>query len=236
MVRGCSFFFRSEFCPISMATNPRLNFCQAYGAPAFWTFFKIINFFFRNRRNVFRLSPVILYREQQMAKRRNTQALGSHASLLILLTILSCDSFNEDFIEPENQDSFSQMEYYIVPGSSTVIDLASVINQSFQVFSVPAGSGQLKIRFTDVTIVCAYNTYTIFRTTDGSESWTRAFGSDYGINVAVIPGDIVTINFTRARAFVKAYSGSVISSSFQPFFIGIVYTLGRGFIYSLFGK
>ena len=44
---------------------------------------------------------------------------------------LGCDSFKEDFIQPDNEVTFSQTEFYAVPGSSVVIDLSSVIKQSF---------------------------------------------------------------------------------------------------------
>ena len=44
---------------------------------------------------------------------------------------LGCDSFKEDFIQPDNEVTFSQTEFYAVPGSSVVIDLNSVIKQWF---------------------------------------------------------------------------------------------------------
>lgn len=50
---------------------------------------------------------------------------------LMLIAILSCDSFKEDFIEPEKQIIFSQTEFFTLPGSSIAIDLKSVIEQSF---------------------------------------------------------------------------------------------------------
>ena len=53
------------------------------------------------------------------------------ATLLVLLTILSCDSFKEDFIEPAKQVIFSTTDYYVLPGSSVVIDLESLVEQSF---------------------------------------------------------------------------------------------------------
>jgi hypothetical protein len=48
-----------------------------------------------------------------------------------LVVVLGCDSFKEDFIRPEDEVTFSQTEFYAVPGSSVVIDLNSVIKQSF---------------------------------------------------------------------------------------------------------
>jgi hypothetical protein len=50
---------------------------------------------------------------------------------LALVLVLGCDSFKEDFIRPDNEVTFSQMEFYAVPGSSVVIDLNKVIKQSF---------------------------------------------------------------------------------------------------------
>jgi hypothetical protein len=34
--------------------------------------------------------------------------------------VFACDSLKEDFIAPENQITFSQTEFYILPSSSTV--------------------------------------------------------------------------------------------------------------------
>lgn len=51
--------------------------------------------------------------------------------MLVLLTILSCDTFKEDFIEPGNQVIFSTTEYYVLPGSPLVIDLESAIKESY---------------------------------------------------------------------------------------------------------
>jgi photosystem II stability/assembly factor-like uncharacterized protein len=66
-----------------------------------------------------------------MTMRRIIRLLKSRASLLVLQAILSCDTFKDDSIQPEKQVSFSQTEYYILPGSSVVIDLESVVKQSF---------------------------------------------------------------------------------------------------------
>src|SRR6187431_1852724 len=48
-----------------------------------------------------------------------------------LLLLVACDSFREDFIMPENQFSLSQTEYYILPQTSTIVDLRSGIQQAF---------------------------------------------------------------------------------------------------------
>ena len=63
--------------------------------------------------------------------RRNLRLLKSRASLLVLLAILSCDTFKDDTIPPAKQITFSQTEYYVLPGSSVVIDLESIVKQSF---------------------------------------------------------------------------------------------------------
>jgi len=49
--------------------------------------------------------------------------------LVIILAVLSCDSLTEsDSVTPEK---FMQADYYILPGSSTIIDLKSIVDQSF---------------------------------------------------------------------------------------------------------
>jgi hypothetical protein len=50
---------------------------------------------------------------------------------LVLVAILACDSFEEDSIKPEKQVIFSEVEFYTIPASSIIIDLNSVIKQSF---------------------------------------------------------------------------------------------------------
>lgn len=66
-----------------------------------------------------------------MTMRRIIRLPKRRASLLVLLAILSCDTFKDDSIQPEKQVSFSQTEYYILPGSSVVIDLETIVKQSF---------------------------------------------------------------------------------------------------------
>lgn len=54
--------------------------------------------------------------------------------LVVLLTLLaSCDPFKEDLITPDKQLTVnaSVMDYYILPGSSAVIDLSSIVSASF---------------------------------------------------------------------------------------------------------
>ena len=49
--------------------------------------------------------------------------------LIIILAVLSCDSLTgPDTVTPEK---FMQADYYILPGSSAIIDLESIVDQSF---------------------------------------------------------------------------------------------------------
>src|SRR5688572_12312756 len=49
--------------------------------------------------------------------------------LVVILAVLSCDTLTEsDSITPEK---FTQSDYYILPGTSAIIDLESVVDQSF---------------------------------------------------------------------------------------------------------
>jgi len=74
---------------------------------------------------------------------RKRRYLESHATLLVLLTILSCDSFKEDFIAGK-QVIFSTTEYYVLPGSSVVIDLESAIKQSYTNASLTISQNPLR--------------------------------------------------------------------------------------------
>ncbi len=56
--------------------------------------------------------------------------LKRRSNCLALVVLLACDSFKEEFIQPVDEVTFSQTEFYAVPGSSVVIDLNSVIKQS----------------------------------------------------------------------------------------------------------
>ena len=64
---------------------------------------------------------------------------------ICLLFLVACDSFREDFIMPENQFTLSQTEYYILPQTSTIVDLRSGIQQAFTnvslTISEPPGHG-----------------------------------------------------------------------------------------------
>ncbi len=50
---------------------------------------------------------------------------------LTLLIIASCDPFQEDLIQKNKQVTFSQTEFYILPGLSTIIHLKAIVKQSF---------------------------------------------------------------------------------------------------------
>ena len=54
-----------------------------------------------------------------------------YRSTICLLFLVACDSFREDFITPDNQFTFSQTEYYILPQTSTIVDLRSGIEKAF---------------------------------------------------------------------------------------------------------
>ncbi len=73
--------------------------------------------------------------------------------MLILLAIHSCDTFKGDEIEPEKQVTFSQTEYYVLPGSSVVIDLESIVKQSFT--DATLNISQTPIAWRTITPRCA---------------------------------------------------------------------------------
>lgn len=56
--------------------------------------------------------------------------------LIILSAIISCDSFTEDSIKPENQVTFTRSEFYTLPGSAIIIDLHSIVEQSFATVTI----------------------------------------------------------------------------------------------------
>jgi photosystem II stability/assembly factor-like uncharacterized protein len=49
---------------------------------------------------------------------------------LVFIAILACDSSKEDFPEPEKV-TFTQVEFYILPETSTIIDFNPILTQSF---------------------------------------------------------------------------------------------------------
>ena len=68
----------------------------------------------------------------------------SQTILLVMLTLLSCDSFKEDSIAPAKQVIFSTTEYYVLPGSSVVIDLESAVKQSYTNVSLKVSQNPLR--------------------------------------------------------------------------------------------
>src|SRR6187402_314525 len=74
---------------------------------------------------------------------RKRRRLESHATLLVLLTLLSCDTFKEDFIMGK-QVVFSTTEYYVLPGSSVAIDLESAVKQSYTSASLTISENPLR--------------------------------------------------------------------------------------------
>lgn len=79
-----------------------------------------------------------------MTMRSKVRSLKGPASLLVLVTILSCDSLKDDYIEPAKQVVFSTTEYYVLPGSSVVIDLESAIKQSYANVSLNVSQNPLR--------------------------------------------------------------------------------------------
>jgi hypothetical protein len=63
---------------------------------------------------------------------------------LVLVVIVACDSIDGGFVGPKNQATFSQTEFYILPGTSTIIDLRSVIKQPFVSASVTISEHPVK--------------------------------------------------------------------------------------------
>lgn len=64
--------------------------------------------------------------------------------VLIALGIVSCDSFKEDIIQPNNQITFGQTEFYTLPGSSIVIDMRTIVHSSFTQGSLTITQGPLR--------------------------------------------------------------------------------------------
>jgi photosystem II stability/assembly factor-like uncharacterized protein len=80
-------------------------------------------------RNVFILSSVIAYKQQTIKMSKSSTLTDRFALLVIIAAVLSCDSITDpDTVTPEK---FTQSDYYILPGTSAIIDLESVLDQSF---------------------------------------------------------------------------------------------------------
>jgi len=50
---------------------------------------------------------------------------------IAFMVVFSCDSFQEDFIQKENQIVFSQTEFYTTPGVPVEIDIKALVKQAF---------------------------------------------------------------------------------------------------------
>src|SRR5688572_24163686 len=68
---------------------------------------------------------------QPMSTSNSVLTLPRLAVFLIALAMVSCDSFSDDKISPENQLKFGKKSFYVVRGSSIVINVASLIEESF---------------------------------------------------------------------------------------------------------
>lgn len=69
--------------------------------------------------------------KSQAAKIHWLKAIFCQSLVLLALGILSCDSFKDDLIQPEKQIVFGQTAYFILPGSSLVVDLQSILKQAY---------------------------------------------------------------------------------------------------------
>ena len=50
---------------------------------------------------------------------------------LLLILMLACDTFQEDAISPDKLIEFGQTDFYILPGTSAVIDISSIVERTF---------------------------------------------------------------------------------------------------------
>jgi predicted membrane channel-forming protein YqfA (hemolysin III family) len=50
---------------------------------------------------------------------------------LVLIVTLFCDSFKADFIVCDKEVTLNKIVFYILPGPSVVIDLNSIVKQSY---------------------------------------------------------------------------------------------------------
>ena len=121
-------------------------------------------------------------------ERNVMQPLKHHATLLVLLTILSCDSFKEDFIEPAKQVILSKTEYYVLPGSSVVIDLESAVKQSYANASLKISQNPLRGTLSQLgTLLLKY--YPAYEFRDGKDQFVFSVIS----NSEVIATETITI-------------------------------------------
>ena len=86
-------------------------------------------------RNVFDISPVILI--QSIKTMRTVSRSLSRQNAIWMLLLVACDSETELPTKPKTEpDFFTQTELLVLPGSSIVIDLKSVIEHSFESVSI----------------------------------------------------------------------------------------------------
>jgi hypothetical protein len=96
----------------------------------------------QNRRNVFHFRPVIPFREPNLTMRLLPVIHFIRKSIsLLLVTTLACDPFEGEL---PNQFEFKQTEFYILSGSSTVIDLKALIKKSFVTASLTIAENPTK--------------------------------------------------------------------------------------------
>jgi hypothetical protein len=81
---------------------------------------------------------------------RLLSAIRRNGIYLTFVVVLGCDSFREDFIEPQNQVAFSQTEFYTLPGTSVVIDLKSTIKRAFTPVSLTISGNPTKGTITKI--------------------------------------------------------------------------------------
>jgi photosystem II stability/assembly factor-like uncharacterized protein len=104
--------------------------------------------------------------------------------LLVLSIVVSCDSFDDsDSVEP----SISKADYYTLPGSSVIIDLTSLGEQSFSSASLTVSSQPLLGKLTPVDDL-------LFKY---SPAWDFQSGSDNFVVTVISDGKILADNTVR---------------------------------------
>lgn len=97
--------------------------------------------------------------------------------VLSLFVILSCDQFREDFIPTGKQITFNKTEYYILPGSSVVIDLRTIIDHSFIKATLEISENPVRGQLTQLEdLLLKYEPGSEF--TQGNDTFTLSLQSD----------------------------------------------------------
>lgn len=106
----------------------------------------------RGARNVFEVCAVRLdIKGTQTAMTTLLITLLRRYGLYVMFVlVLACDSFRDDFIEPQNQLTFSQTDFYTIPGASVVIDLKSAIKKAYTPVSLTISSNPAKGTLTEI--------------------------------------------------------------------------------------